>query len=143
MAACRDPGGHARGHQRCIQGAIEQSIGDAAPAGFTHQLHAIEPVLGEESLGLGNGQRSGGHEGDEAQIEIHLLQAMAGQHLVGLGLPLLHPLLAVEEVDDLRAQAVVAGVVNHLQPLARPGDIHLQDSTDFGSGPIGEHHDAV
>ncbi len=101
MTPRRHPGGHARGHQGRIEGAIEQAIGDAAPAGFPHQVHLIEAVFGEQTLCLGHRQRRAGRQGHEPKIEIHLLQAMFGQHLVGLGLPLLHPLLAIEEVDDL------------------------------------------
>ena len=52
MAARRHPGGHARRHQRRIEGAIQQTIGDAAPAGFADQLHLVEPVLAEEALVL-------------------------------------------------------------------------------------------
>ena len=52
MAARRHPGGHPRGHQRRIEGAIQQAISDAAPAGFTHQLHPIKAVLGEQALVL-------------------------------------------------------------------------------------------
>ena len=131
VAARRHPGRHARGHQGRVEGAIEQAIGDPAPAGFPHQLHLIETVLGEQALGLGHRQRRAGRQGHEPQVEIHLFQAVAGQHLVGLGLPLLHPLLAVKEVDDLRAQAVVARVVHHGHPLARPRDVHLQDAADL------------
>ena len=68
---------------------------------------------------------------------------MARQHLVGFGLPLLDPLLAVEEVDDLRPEAVVARVVNHLQPLTRPGNIHLENTADLGARTVGEHHDPI
>ncbi len=52
MATGRHPGRHPRGHQGCIQGAIEQTIGHPAPAGFTHQLHRIQPMLGKEALGF-------------------------------------------------------------------------------------------
>ena len=143
VAARRHPGRHARGHQGRIEGAIQQAVGDTAPAGFPYQLHLVEAVLGEQALGLSHRQRRTGRQGHEAQVEIHLLQAMAGQHLVGLGLPLLHPLLAVEEIDDLRAQAVVARVVHHAHPLARPRDVHLQDAADLRTGAVGEHHDPV
>ena len=62
---------------------------------------------------------------------------------MGAGAPLLDPLLAVEEIDEFRAQAVVAGVVDHLQPLAGPGDGHLQHVADLGARAVGEHHDPI
>jgi hypothetical protein len=113
MAAGGHPDGHAGGHQGRIQGAIQQAIHHAPPAGFPHQVHLIEAVLGEEALGFSDGQGRAGRQGHKPQIQIHLLKAVTGEHLVGLGLPLLHPLLPIEEIDHFRAQAVVARVMHH------------------------------
>jgi len=143
MATGRHPGGHAGGHEGRVEGAIQEAVRDPPPAGFPHEVHLIQPMLAEETLRLGNGQRGAGGQGHKADIEIHLLQTMASQHLVGLGLPLLHPLLAVEKVDHLGAQAVVAGVMHHSHALARARNIHLEQAANFGTGAIGEHHDAI
>ena len=61
----------------------------------------------------------------------------------GRGAALAQAALLLQEADQLAAQAVILGVLQNRQALARPRERHREDLADAGLRTVGHHHDAV